>query len=787
MLNMKKGLAIVLAAATALTFAPVANLGTAESAYAAETASKTIDSSSSTTWTSTARKQDPGVYKVVASDDDKALSVMLNDDNIAENTSVWNAAATSSAPTAQTGIDTTHPYYYEVTAAQTTGTTFTFTDANTGKNTTHTYSVYKIQGTDGAKENTLVFTFNITLKNSSGAYSISLRSTPAAGTDLAGNTTPAELAYKTGTASLTATASVNTAKKASAVVTDIKSYKIESSDSSVVSVPNAVVNTADGNLGAQTLQAKNIGSATVTVTAYSAANATGDALASSTINYNVVASKDNFVNVTLDGTHNYFTGSTANGSAISNTDVPSGGNSFTNVQLDTLITKTAKLNVTAAGSVQFVSSNPTVATVSSDGTITAVALGSTNIIIYAASTSVAKVDSVTIPVVVSTVATDKVTFKNGDKEIKDNDNDALQLDVSSATASNAVKSAKITATSAAGSTVQLTLADANKAEVRGNSNDIATLSADGTITAGSKAGKVYIHATTKAAGNISGADNYAEVIVNAKPAAELSVNDMNLDLTTNKSADIVATSNVTNPTYQYSIIKDGDDENDGIARLLGKTVTALKYGKATIQVTIPETTTTRKTTVKAKLNVLQNAAKKASDIKAASDSLTVKVGETASAGVTATVASGSAISYKSDNESVAKVAADGTITAVAPGVAVITATAPETDTMNAGVVTIRVNVPAVKPAKVTGVKVKNLKGGKVKVTWTADSNANVKYYVKKTVGKKSAGKSVGSNSTTLTVKKGATVKVKVKAYVYDGENKLVGAYSTTVTKKTDKK
>lgn len=46
-------------------------------------------------------------------------------------------------------------------------------------------------------------------------------------------------------------------------------------------------------------------------------------------------------------------------------------------------------------------------------------------------------------------------------------------------------------------------------------------------------------------------------------------------------------------------------------------------------------------------------------------------------------------------------------------------------------------------------------------------NPNVKYYVKKTVNGKSAGKSVNGTKTTLTVKKGATVKVKVKAYIYD--------------------
>ncbi len=93
-----------------------------------------------------------------------------------------------------------------------------------------------------------------------------------------------------------------------------------------------------------------------------------------------------------------------------------------------------------------------------------------------------------------------------------------------------------------------------------------------------------------------------------------------------------------------------------------------------------------------------------------------------------------------------------------------------------------------KPAKVTGVKVTNKKGGYVTVTWKKQNQKNIKYYVKKTVGKKSSGKSVNGGKTTLVVKKGATVKVKVKAYVYDATGKkLVGAYSTTVTKKTDKK
>jgi hypothetical protein len=93
-----------------------------------------------------------------------------------------------------------------------------------------------------------------------------------------------------------------------------------------------------------------------------------------------------------------------------------------------------------------------------------------------------------------------------------------------------------------------------------------------------------------------------------------------------------------------------------------------------------------------------------------------------------------------------------------------------------------------KPSKVTNVQVKNKKGAKVSVTFDEATNHNMKYWVQKKIGKKVAGKSIASNKTTLSVKKGATVKVRVKAYYYDAEgNKHVGAYSAWKTLKTDKK
>ena len=94
-----------------------------------------------------------------------------------------------------------------------------------------------------------------------------------------------------------------------------------------------------------------------------------------------------------------------------------------------------------------------------------------------------------------------------------------------------------------------------------------------------------------------------------------------------------------------------------------------------------------------------------------------------------------------------------------------------------------------KPAKVTGVKVSNKKGAKVTVSFKKVTTApTIRYYVQKKIGKKTSGKSIGSTKTTLSVKKGATVKVRVKAYYYDENgSKHVGAYSAWKTLKTDKK
>lgn len=173
------------------------------------------------------------------------------------------------------------------------------------------------------------------------------------------------------------------------------------------------------------------------------------------------------------------------------------------------------------------------------------------------------------------------------------------------------------------------------------------------------------------------------------------------------------------------------------------------------------------------------------------DSQTLHVGESVQITTKTTrVATGAAFAYKSWNPAVATVSSTGAITAVGEG-------STKIDVSYGGYTrSVAVTVKEYEngknsdgtPVQVTGVTVSNKKGAAVKVTFDKSSIKNVKYYVQKKVSGKTSGKSVGSNKTTLSVKKGATVKVRVKAYYYDAAgNKLVGSYSAWKSLKTDKK
>ena len=95
-----------------------------------------------------------------------------------------------------------------------------------------------------------------------------------------------------------------------------------------------------------------------------------------------------------------------------------------------------------------------------------------------------------------------------------------------------------------------------------------------------------------------------------------------------------------------------------------------------------------------------------------------------------------------------------------------------------------------KPAKVTSVKIANVKGAKAKVSFKAVKGA-LGYKVVYTVGKKTVTKTLkgaAKTSVTLSVAKGKKVTVKVRAYNKSVKGKTqFGAYSAKKSLKTDKK
>ena len=330
------------------------------------------------------------------------------------------------------------------------------------------------------------------------------------------------------------------------------------------------------------------------------------------------------------------------------------------------------------------------------------------------------------------------------------------------------------------------------------SNDPSTVSVENGKLVAHKTGIATITAEAK-----SDATHYgnATVKVNVSVTAQYINNKVLADATINlnrlnkKAAFNAQVNPATTLTYEF-VKKDAtgawvaaSDSNlklDQAAGTVEYTTTA--EGSAVVKIS-GAATNTAAAPAAAYVTVNYTSNKIASKLNVETKSLTIGVGKTGTV-----VASGTAISFKSNDDSIATVdATTGVVTGVKEGVATITVTdAGNADYQGSSKdVTVYVSgndETTATPAKVTGVKVTNLKGGKVKVTWTKQNQKNIKYYVKKTVGKKSAGKSVGSNKTTLSVKKGATVKVKVKAYIYDATGKkLVGSYSNTVTKKTDKK
>jgi hypothetical protein len=777
MLNMKKGLAIVLAAATALTFAPVAQLAAPVSANAANTVS--------------------AKGGVVVSGKDATVNLEKGTYLIGQSgASVTGVTVAAEAGTAKTTSDSSVPGAlksssltaidvsvkdapFEVTTSG--DIKFTVNDDEASANGKITFTIYKASGSSRLNA---VASFDDTIDSAKAVVFAD----------------PANLSWSMVDGSKVYSLSENESKEVTFAVQDdgkettnakedaTYSYSVSSG---VISVSDKVAGTPDGTA---VIKANSVGEATLTVTAKAKKDTqagtylgkknyeTGTTIGTATYKIVVKSTESNVTSFTWKDisdsskTDYYWDDKGVQTPAPQVRDA-SKLEKASSVLLDPKVNTSVQLNVTANGAVSYRSEDASVATVDSTGKITALKAGQTIVHVMAQASGNFKYVDIPLTVNVTSQSVDKITV----------DKDSVDLDLSTSTAANAVKSYQIAAKSAAGKAITYAVVDKEYSDTLGDSQ-IATVSSTGLVTAGSKDGTVYVKLATATTSDVGGAAKYVKVTVNKLPAADIVLNDINLDLDTHKTVTL-PTSNAANASYAYAL--DDDAANivcQSYSAKTGNKLTALKTGSGKLTVSVEVTPTTRYTTKEVKVTVVDKIAKKASDLKVTS-AKTVALTKGASSQITYTVATGSAVSFESSDPTVATVSGSS-IQALKAGTAIITVKTPETDNTLAGsdFVVVTVTEAAVKPAKVTGVKVANKKGAAVSVSWKSQG-ANVLYRVYKKVGSgKWVAKNVAGNKTTLSVNKGAKVTVKVKAYVKDANGKTTwGPKATKKTFKTDKK
>lgn len=594
MLNMKKGLAIALAAATALTFAPVAQLAAPVSAYA-ENTQITLDYSATTKTADGYLTLDAGTY-VITSDVKDNLGVKVTgltdisgltysgDNNIV-------AVGTVAADTDKTPV------------------TLKFDAKDATANGTETLKVWKVSKsvldkdsfTDATK--VPVGEFKVEVKNWKNGYEAptvavakSDKTSYTADKDQYGNESysVAQGSYLDLTVTDTNSKEITddyyldvTSKTGSVTV----SY-LDGSDKVTTSNKAAKVRLTGSIVGTDTITVAEKAVKAINKADSTAAVAKDGVIASKTLTVKVT---DNTSNISAfqwegsDGKTNYYDDSYVPANIKSDSTKYTTGSTL---NLDTQITKTKQLNVVAAGALTFLSADPSIVSVDSTGKVTANKAGFTTITIQAAPTAKFSTETKIVNVTVSQVAKDVITAKVNGSDVNDSDK-AVNLDLSTATATNAVKSAKIDAASAANFKLSYVLYSdaACTSVVTANSNDIATLSADGTITAGAKEGTVYVKISTATKGDIAGNYKIVKVVVNKLPEAVIALDDVNLDLKDNKTVTLAPTSNIANAVFSYAL----DDDAARAAVLVGNKLTATKVGAGKLTVTEPATATTRTT------------------------------------------------------------------------------------------------------------------------------------------------------------------------------------------------
>lgn len=782
--NLKKGIAVALAAATAFVCIPVAAPGYAVTAEAAAySVPVTVPAKGSVTMQRglgqvyTADANSSGYYVLSASDE------------------AWNAIGVTY--TVGNGSLLTASKNNSIYIPNGESFTPTFSDANKGLNGSYTFTLSYIgNGSFSTSVDEVAYTVTLSGSQISGVKAASLSTFRQGSTVL---TPTYDQMGGNGVYTLTNGGTYDVAFNA-------PTYQINGYDQlngvntymniSVAGDSVTYSNNASGNATPYSLSltAVKAGKTTVTVR-WVAADSIG-----SLVKGTVISEAGFTVNVT-DTSNDAVVRYQSGGRTVTAQPVGLAGSNPT-ITLDSIVNTTADISVSNASSTPvFVSSRDSIAKVdSATGRVTAVSAGTTSIIVYIGDRSYS------IPVSVSDVATDRITAQVAGADVDDGEN-AINLDLSTSASAVAVKSVKLDAASANGLATAMSLY-ANRtdaAPIAGNANSIASLAADGTITAGSVPGTVYVYisSSTDVSKRINGTARWVKVTVNTRPEATLTANvgEITLDIKSHNSSSLagVFTTDVTNVTLKYEMTAANSTENSNVAVISANTITAKQVGVGTLVVTVPSTSVTRETKKSIKVNVVSEIAKKVSDLTVPDEqkAIEVKVGETASvAATTSATAAGSIISYESANPAIATVDALGTVTGVAEGKVLVKVTSTETADMQAGSTSFVVIVEkqpepepvVVRPKKVTGVKIigrkKNSK--KVTISWDAQSGDGIYYMVEKTpyTRKKVKGKTTwvkgkvvtkkvyDATSTKIKIKKIQKVRVRVRAMIdreVDGE------------------
>ena len=788
MLNLKKGLALVLAAATAFTFAPVANLGNAVEADAANTAFQNAQNIQLTVGQIMTYDVDipdvvDGTKYSVSNSDPTVVEVGLDYSAGKEAGSVWSPTVTASS--AQVANNQSNHSTFQVKALKAgTSTVRVIYHGSNSADITKEISFTVVNKSENPK---------FTIEKTGGEYATARDAQNSFGFKVADG---------------------YTLKVANADNGDAFSIYggVQTSDSSVVEIPTQPTDNTSGSTGF-TINLKKAGVAKLTG---KLKNTTQNKDVNFEITINVIANKSTFKIGDSEITGNTaptYGGSPAKFSNVVKTIYLTAdhsseniGATLTNPQFDGESIKYLAKKMTSNTDVTDLSDESKYGTdeieVSADGTVkaTAKALNASEQY-YFVKVKLAKETAKAgwVRVITSrnekAFTTLKVSVQGKDYEQK------ASYDVDGNIKDSTDKVVDVKMSTQDRTTVPFTVESTNSYDVK--SNDKSTVDVVNGSLVAKRAGVASITISTK-----SDTTHYGAVTITLK----VTVTNQKLDvkvvadptaITLTKvtksaklNASVVATPALTTqPELSYRFVTKNTDGSYSAATsadfdLKGNEITYKTTNEASAIVEIStKSTNDYDTPAPAYVTVKGTQQKAATKLNVTTKALNLDVD-----GTGAIVASGTALSYASSDTDVATVTqtANGAeVTAVAPGVAVITVTDAGNDEFAGGTATVTVFVKAatVAPQKVTGVKVSNKKGAYVSVKWTSQGG-NVNYRIYKKVGNgKWIGKNVAGSKTTLKVKKGAKVQVKVKSYVKDASGKTTWGPTATKAKtfKTDKK